>query len=84
MLGSSAGQSATLYIPNARTDCCENTNIHTNQHIPKFWLNKAEKATGGQYFSSGEKEKVPMAIPKEIFSRSTLIILAGTKLFSNV
>lgn len=36
------------------------------------------------YFSSHEKKKVPVAIPKEIFSRSNLIILAGTKIFNNV
>lgn len=78
-------QPYTSQIP---THCYENTNIHIKQHIPKFWLNKVEKAAGwgggGQYSSSHEKEKVPMAIPKEIFSRSTLVILTGTKIFNNV
>lgn len=31
------------------------------------------------YSSSHEKKKVPVAIPKEIFSRSTLLVLQGLK-----
>lgn len=46
----SAGQSATLYIPNTHTDCSENTILHTRQNIPKFWWNKADRVTEGAVF----------------------------------
>lgn len=55
------------------------TQIYT-QPQNSDWV-RLKKQQGAVFF---QKEKVPMAIPKEIFARSTLIILAGTKLFNNV